>query len=484
MMTVLVALLQSPRFARGWPNRIVALLLSLSSVEAFSLMPTLSTKKKVTLQKPCFSSICLCMSSTSFNYGQQQIARTNIRLPLLVDVGEEPQYDVPLPNSHLPPEVTTASLYELKLDVPLHRSVIQDAISSAEVSTSSPLVEEGCCYGHVVYTPDDADGLVGSIGCASEILIGAPSATNEEGDMVRDPDDTGPLFVLARGSYRFVVKEIVKSIPYPIAIVDEVLDDSISDENEEQDEDGDIYDTIPAKELIKQIFQSLDKLLKDQAEETATPLSPLEKSILEDAPSSTPMAQAIQRRFDAEERIAVFQTFTSSLLDIAPDEKDRLFSVAMMAGELANLSSDTRRKMLVTMDGVARLRMALRELSSMLSMDSAKKITKSLSLGGDGDNLDATSLKEAEDAQKQLQVGSPKLPPWADQLQKGTRVEYWWDEAEGWCLGTVDEDPVKIMDEIIVSIKFDDDGSIHRLPFRGDEKARWRPPSGSTGAFD
>jgi hypothetical protein len=160
----------------------------------------------------------------------------------------------------------------------------------------------------------------------------------------------------------------------------------------------------------------------------------------------------------------------------------------MMAGELANLPSDARVKMLVTTDGVARLRLVLRELSFILSMDSARQITKSLSLGGGGTgdsiNIDPRSLKEAEDSQKQLQVGTPKLPKWADQIKKGIRVEYFWNEDEGWCLGTVHEDPIKIMDEIIVTLKFDDDGTIHKLPFRGDDKARWRPPKGNTGAFD
>jgi hypothetical protein len=37
------------------------------------------------------------------------------------------------------------------------------------------------------------------------------------------------------------------------------------------------------------------------------------------------------------------------------------------------------------------------------------------------------------------------------------------------------------MDEIILSVKFDDDGSIQKLPLRGDEKARWRPPQENTG---
>ena len=381
---------------------------------------------------------------------------------------------MPLPNAHLPPELTTASLYELKLDVPLHRSVIQYA-------TTSSMNEDGCCYGHVVYKQPNSDDLVGSIGCASEILIGAPYATNNNAEENIDRDDSGPLLVLARGSYRFRVKEIVKSIPYPVAIVDELLDDELQNEEEvatDDDEEGDIYDTLAPNELVKQIFLCLDKILNTQVEEASIPLTPLQKSILEDSG-----AAAEQQIFDAEERLAVFQTFTSSLLDIATDEKDRYFVVAMMAGELSNLPSNVRSKMLVTTNGLERLRIVLRELSSILAMDSAKLISRSLSLGGEGNDigLDPESLQKAEDEQKKLQVGTPKLPMWADQIRKGSRVEYWWDEVEGWCLGTVDDDPLKVMDEIILSVKFDDDGSIHKLPLRGDEKARWRPPQENTG---
>ena len=459
------------------------LLPQLLVVHSFSIK--LRGSKQVT--SLCSSSICLQMSATPFNYGQQLVARQNIRLPLLVDINDDdddddddddnqPLYDVPLPNSHLPPELTTASLYQLKLDIPLHRSIIQDATAKGVTDK-----EDSCCYGHVVYKPNNSDdGLVGCMGCASEILIGAPS-NNAEENLGRDDSDSGPMFVLARGSYRFRVKEIVKSIPYPVAIVDEVLDDNVQEVTDS--DEGDIYDTLSGKELVKQILEGLDKILKSQVEDTATPLSPLEKSILEEAPTSTPMAQAIQQRFDSEERLAVFQTFTSSLLDISPDEKDRYFAVAMMAGELANLPSDIRVQMLVTTNGIERLRIVLRELSSMLSMNSARKITKSLSLSGGSDtNIDPQRLQEAEDEQKQLKVGAPKLPPWADQIKKGNRVEYWWDEHEGWCLGTVHADPVKIMEEIIITVKFDDDNSVHKLPFRGDEKARWRPPQGNTGS--
>jgi hypothetical protein len=488
--------------------KVIATMIAISShyseifllVKCFSVRPQHTTKCRKsagvrTAETSRNSSACLHMSSNPFNIGQQQIARKNILLPLLVDTGEadtgQRRYDVPLPNAHLPPQLTTASLYELTLDVPLHRLVIQDKISATMISDTSPIIEESCSYGHVVYKPEDSDSLVGSIGCASEILIGAPSAADRGEKSSRAEEDSGPFFLLARGLYRFRVKEIVKTIPYPIARVDEILDDSIIGDGGDKEldvDDGDIFDTLSPKDLVKKIFQSLDKVLRFQAESTSIPLSPLEKSILEDAPTATSMAQELNRRFDAEERIVVLEAFTSSLLDIAPNERDRMFAVAMIAGELAQLPTDIRVKMLITTNGVARLRLVLRELSSMVSLDSARKITKSLSLsaGGDGDDIsiDNKSLQQAEDAQKQLQVGTPRLPPWADQIKKGIRVEYFWNEDEGWCPGTVCEDPIKIIDEIIVTVKFDDDGSIHKLPFRGDDKARWRPPMGNTGTFD
>lgn len=444
--------------------------------------------------------------------------RKNIRLPLLVDYidsnseGSLYRWSVPLPNSHLPAELTTASLYELELDVPIHKMVISEAISSYDKNA-----EGGCCYGHIVSKIDD---LVGAIGCAGEVLIGA-SASSSDNDVANqietikklNSEDSGPLMVLARGSYRFRVKEIVSTIPYPTAIVDELLDDDVSSEiskNNKQlaDDDTDMYDELTPKELVQQVLESLEKVLQNQYDASFKPLSPLEQSILESASSTAPMEQAITRTFDAEERIAVYQTFVSSLFDVAPDQRERYYAIAMITGELATFSSDLRVKMLTTTDGLDRLRTVLRELNSVLSLDAAKRLTKSISLGvsdekkeditdpipdydGIGsinDDFDGTgsidsvrapsvdNIEAAEDALKELKVGIPTLPPWANQIRNGIKVEYFWNEDEGWCVGTVVDDPIKIMDEIIITVEFDDDGSIHRLPLRGEDKARWRPP--------
>ena len=453
-------------------------------------------------------------TALSMNLGRH-LPRRNIRLPLLVDNIDSNsdsnhfRWNVPLPNSHLPTELTTASLYELELDVPIHKMVLSQAISAYDANP-----ERGCCYGHIVWKSGD---LVGAIGCAGEVLIGAPTLTGQDvsegNEQIRnfDVEDTAPLMVLGRGAYRFRVKEVISSIPYPTAIVDELLDDDISSGNHEkinEEEDDDIYDEMNGKELVREVLASLEKVLNIQYDESSKPLSPLEQSILESASSPDPMVQAISRTFDAEERLAVHQTFISSLLDIAPDERDRYYVVAMMAGELAKFTTDVRVQMLTMTCGVDRLRLVLRELNSMLSFHTAKRMTQSISLGvkdekvekahdtipdfdGIGsinEEIDGMSnispvntpsvdtLKSAEDAQKDLMVGIPTLPPWASQIRKGIRIEYFWNEEEGWCGGTVVDDPIKIVDEILITVEFDDDGSVHRLPLRGDDKARWRPP--------
>lgn len=419
------------------------------------------------------SIVTLPTSSTTrlhMNYGRN-VAKKNVKIPLLVDINNESGYSVPLPNDHLPPELTTASLYQLDLAIPIHKSVIQDAVQNKGDS-----VEDQCYYGHVVSKAVGEDGLIGAIGCASEILIATPALiTSEEVLEERgvteqtqdkfDADDSGVLHVLSRGAFRFCVKEVVSSIPYPVAIVDELLDEDEDDpkhQNEESDsdddDDDDIYSTLPAKSLIQQVLQSLETILQREMEATAEPLSPLEQSILETADSASPMMQAIQRQFDAEERLANFQIFRSSLLDIASDPRDRAFCVGMMAAELVHFSSSTRVEMLETVNGTHRLRIVMRKLSSILAMDSAKRVAKSLSLqGGNGDGkeikTDLKSLQEAEDSKKELKVGTPQLPQWAGQIQRGVRVEYFWSEIDGWCIGTVCEDPVKVLDEIIITVK-------------------------------
>jgi hypothetical protein len=71
-------------------------------------------------------------------------------------------------------------------------------------------------------------------------------------------------------------------------------------------------------------------------------------------------------------------------------------------------------------------------------------------------------------------VGTLQLPPWSRQITKGMKIAYYWNEEWEWCEGEVVEDPVMVVDELLITMRFAD-GEVHRLPFHPDEKARWRP---------
>jgi predicted DNA-binding protein YlxM (UPF0122 family) len=188
-------------------------------------------------------------------------------------------------------------------------------------------------------------------------------------------------------------------------------------------------------------------------------MSPLEEAILKES-GVDPNVRNVERNH-AEEMAAIFDIFISSLLDIAPSRIERLYVVAIMATEFAGLDNEVRKSVLTTVDGVARLRVVLKGVEKKIGLVQAKKITEDIVNKNDEDSKD-------------LQVGSPTLPPWAKRIKKGTKIEYFWNVAEGWCNGEVAEDPVMVVDELIVTVMFDD-GETHKLPFQGDEKARWRP---------
>jgi len=65
------------------------------------------------------------------------------------------------------------------------------------------------------------------------------------------------------------------------------------------------------------------------------------------------------------------------------------------------------------------------------------------------------------------------IPPWAKSITKGTKIEYYWSEKDGWLAGTV-VDSTMILDELIITILFSD-GETERIKFDPEEKARWRP---------
>ena len=192
-------------------------------------------------------------------------------------------------------------------------------------------------------------------------------------------------------------------------------------------------------------------------------LGPLEQSILEDSKmgrEGTAINPAVIELAHAEEMAAVWEVFQMSLVDdIEPSR--RRFAVAIMAAELANLKNDLRQEIVLVRNGEERLRIVLRELREKVGMAQARKLASSIT-------------DKTDESDRDLKVGKPQLPPWAQQIKKGTNIEYFWNEEWGWCPGIVVDDPITIADELLLTIRFED-GEEHRLPLTAEDKLRWRP---------
>ena len=241
--------------------------------------------------------------------------QTDVTIPLLdlTDSEQADQVITPLPSSHLPSELSTLHLYGMELRRPVHKMLIQHIVQE-QVHGQKRM------YGYIVDKPNK-DSLVGAIGCAAETLLEAHPENTDDSNS--DVGNDSPLVVLSRGSYRFVVKEITKTFPYPVAIVDELVDDEPVKEDEDManddiddDDENMLYHDLDATHLVRRIMVGLQTLIDQKLEERQPELTPLEISILQESGAQVPSPHADSQH--AEEMAAVFDMFQSSLIDIAP----------------------------------------------------------------------------------------------------------------------------------------------------------------------
>lgn len=311
-------------------------------------------------------------------------------------------------------------------------------------------------------------------------------------------EDNAPVNVLTRGSFRFIVKSVVSIFPFPVVIVDELLDDEdnsiaqtqnyefyqtsttddqteMDDEDEEydydddeDDDDYDIYEHLSPAEITSRTLQAMDAYVQMKLAEP--PKTLLEQSILKDA--GVPVSVIKSTEATNEEMAAVFQIFKQELVDIATTPAERRYAIAFIAAEIASINNEQRAKALITTDSVQRLKDILNVLESKISMERAKKMANEISDWGG--SSDGTSGSADLGGGQELKVGKPPLPKWADSIKKGMMLEYFWNEEWGWCECEV-EDVFKILDEVIVTVRFLSDGEAHKLPITGEDKVRWRP---------
>jgi len=466
----------------------------------------------------------LYQSSSPSGNPQSNPQKKNVSLPLLlIDMdrttpsppsnneihSSETKSVIPLPSSHLPLELSTLHLYGMQLEATVHKMMVQSILVDTNNAVDGGIgmmsmvsddddgeIEETSLYGHVSSTVDGSDSLVGAIGCVAQILISSPTTTttttttatttmmSDEDDDIKDIGDgdtdieDGPITILVRGRFRFIVREVLQTFPFPIAIVDELLDDDVDEttnyspsssssleNNTNEDDDDDYlntYQNLPPTELLQRLLTTT-KTLNDQTLTTTQPkpLSPLEQS-LETSTTTSINPQSISQRTRAEETAALYAILNSDLVELAPTMKERQYAVAMMVAEMVEVESEVRKEILNLVDGMERMRVLLRVVEGNVQRGAAEQLVEDI-------------VGKSDEESKDLQVGEPILPPWAKSISKGTTIEYYWNDEFEWCAGTVVDDPMMIVDELILTIQFDSDDEIHRLPFRADEKVRWRP---------
>jgi hypothetical protein len=463
---------------------------------------------------------------------------------------------LPLPTVHMPAggggeELKTCSVHGVDVSVPVHRALLQRAVSDEPMLFGAVLVgtaaaaqngdDKNTAAASASASVAGGAPQIGAIGCAARVLLlgsgkrsgdlDGPHLVSDDGDDVtsriapqtarddsnkrrggEDGDgDDETVLLLYRGEYRFVIRQIRQSIPYPVAVVEELLDDDedddddssdrgtgirnadsdadqerkrtgakdadmsdrfVDDDDDEEEEDNDddpMYQDAPASDLHRRTLLAMRSYVDGRLQEAvaATRAAPtlLEESILEAAQHLQLQQQRARQvaRHDAEERAAVLDVFQVALVDSSfATAQERYRATAFLAAELCDLDNVARHALLLDISAVRRLRLACQCAEQAAAHRRARTLAASIT--------DRTS-----EAAKDLRVGAPSLPPWARQLRRGVQVEYFWNEEHGWCRGTVVDDPVPVASELIVTVHFDDDGTTHRLPLSPDDKARWRP---------
>jgi hypothetical protein len=362
------------------------------------------------------------------NVIENDLLITNLKVPLL-----RRDTILPLPSSHLPDELATLNVYSIPIMTAVDKSIVEYATENTD-----------CYVGHVCARPNTWVGAVGCVSLAISTLGG------EKSDRL----------LVCKGAFRFVVKQVLQEIPFPIVLVDELVDQDNFESELSQINDIDV--SLDVMKRTSFLLEILDKYCQQQVE-TAGELSPLEQAILEET-GNTIMPIVIQQL--ALEKVAVIHVFRALYVDSEQSGfsfPHILYASALLAAEIADFSTSQRQKLLEMTHGVERLIYVSGVIEEKVGMARARKMAEQITAATD-------------EASKDLKIGQPQLPPWAKSIRKGTVVEYFWNEEYGWCRGKVVEDPVRIVDEIVLTVRFDD-GETHRLPFSADEKIRWRPPS-------
>jgi hypothetical protein len=256
---------------------------------------------------------------------------------------------------------------------------------------------------------------VGAIGCITEVLLqadgdgaaammggGVDIGALETQAQSSSGRESLPKTVVCSGAFRFIVKEVTQTVPFPIAIVDELVDEEPgsattssgsssskagnNEEDEEVDDEG-MYDDMSPTDMMQALFQDLQAYVDQKVQDAAKKeMSPLEQAILED--TGIPGDPVATEQTRSEQMAAVLIAFRTTLIDICTTPRERYYAVAMMAVEIVDLKNPVRRKMLQMVDGLQRLKLVLKEVKQALGMARARKMAEQITDTSDESSKD------------------------------------------------------------------------------------------------
>jgi hypothetical protein len=341
----------------------------------------------------------------------------------------------PIPLGHVPESLRTCSTYRTN---PTRLTSLQKCTLTHyqqqldELSSSSQSNSKWCGF---LYNE--------TLGCLAAVTTTSATETTMATDQPSSSTNVVDM-IYYRGEFWFRLVEYETRVPFPVATVELLAPLHAMHEME---------DTAASAAAGNQPLQKLRDLLLEysqlQIEKALEPKSPLELSLLKGLGTKIQPQPLQDELLVAQERRAVIEAAPlPHLVDLMPD--------VVVIG----LSNRCALMLETTME--SKVQRACAMVQERIDMERARKRANAIT-----DSVDA-SIKD-------LKVGPPTLPPWASQIRKHTRLEYFWNVEVGWCSGTVTDNPLFIVDEWILSVQFDDDGSIHRLPLSADDKLRWRP---------
>ncbi|GKY90678.1 hypothetical protein MPSEU_000041200 [Mayamaea pseudoterrestris] len=346
----------------------------------------------------------------------------NVKLVLAPPFVDEDVMAFPLPADHLPYELSGMGLGGVRLSTREHRRFFRHAF-----------LEQGGRMGIVALHDGRANkSLVGAVGCVVQAFCAESLREDDEIKSTGVSPKLSPL-VSTNGKWRFIVKEVLSTNPFPVVLVDELFDQKVIDKTRPRDGKGN-----DSQELSKGVERhEADELM-------ATLMDAMHAHVHQHLKKAEPEQSNVQcqkaRALDYVSRI---------IDDLYPSIEEKYYCIGLLSMEFVRLTNDERRIYLSMTDSVERMRVMLGLLRQQLSVSDAGS-NLGLTVNNDVEPVGLLAAKNVENDKRPL----PASFAWDTKLLPGMIVEYYYNDELGWCRGKVMTESIVTFDGSMVKVYF------------------------------